>query len=77
MKTKIKPRRMFANYYPSGGLGIYRTKRSATYFRGLLGGKSTPVAVIPLDEPTALGDSMVSALTSLGVLRKPRKGGRK
>ena len=28
-------------------------------------------------EPTELGDAMVSALTSLGVLRKPRKGGRK
>jgi hypothetical protein len=33
--------------------------------------------VIPLHEPTALGDSMVSALVDLGVLSKPRKGGRK
>jgi len=77
MKIKIKPRRMFANYYPDGRLGIYRTKRSATYFRGLFGGEPTPVAVIPLHDLTTLGDSMVSALTSLGVLPKPRKGGRK
>jgi hypothetical protein len=33
-----------------------------------------PVAVIPLHEPTALGDSMVSALTDLGVLPRARKG---
>jgi hypothetical protein len=33
-----------------------------------------PVAVIPLHEPTALGDSMVSALVDLGVLPKARKG---
>jgi len=48
MNTKLKARRMFAIYYPDGRLGIYRTKQSATYFRGLLGGKATPVAVIPL-----------------------------
>jgi len=77
MNTKLKARRMFAIYYPDGRLGIYRTKQSATYFRGLLGGKATPVAVIPLHDLTTLGDSMVSALTSLGVLPKPRKGGRK
>jgi hypothetical protein len=36
-----------------------------------------PVAVIPLHDLTTLGDSMVSALTAIGVLPKPRKGGRK
>lgn len=92
MKIKIKPRRMFANYYPDGRLGIYRTKRSATYFRGLFGGEPTPVAVIPLDDVPALltrfcdathessaktyRGSMQDALISLGVLPK-RKGGRK
>ncbi len=76
MKTKLKARRMWVNYYPDGRLGVYRTKRSATYFRGLLGGKAAPAAVIPLHDLTTLGDSMVSALTSLGVLPK-RKGGRK
>ena len=75
MKTKTKPRarRMWANYYAEGRLGVYRTKRSATYFGGLLGGKAVPVAVIPLHEPTALGDAMLSALTSLGVLPRARK----
>jgi len=77
MKSKISARRMWANYYPDGRLPIYRTKRTADYFRGLFGGEAIAVAVIPLHEPTALGDSMVSALTSLGVLPKPRKGGRK
>jgi hypothetical protein len=76
MKTKPRARRMWANYYPEGRLGIYRTKRSATYFRGLFGGEAVPVAVIPLHDLTTLGDSMLSALTSLGVLPK-RKGGRK
>lgn len=77
MKSKPRARRMFANYYPDGRLGIYRTKRSATYFRGLFGGEATPVAVIPLHDLTTLGDSMVSALTAIGVLSKRRKGGRK
>jgi hypothetical protein len=76
MKTKIKARRMWANHYSHGRLGIYRTKRAAAYFRGLFDGESIPVAVIPLHQPTDLGDSMVSALTDLGVLPK-RKGGRK
>ena len=67
---------MWANYYCNGVIGIYGERSTAKYFRGFLAGPPTPVAVIPLDEPTALGDSMVSALTSLGVLPK-RKGGRK
>jgi hypothetical protein len=75
MKTKLKARRMWANYYPEGGLGIYRTKRSATYFSGLFGGEAIPVAVIPLHDLTTLGDSMVSALTAIGVL--PKRKGRK
>ena len=92
MKIKIKPRRMFANYYPDGRLGIYRTKRSATYFRGLFGGEPTPVAVIPLDDVGALVRcayeasripgfhgfaQMRAALTAIGVLPRTRKGGRK
>jgi hypothetical protein len=68
---------MWANYCSDGGVRIYGSRSDAKYFRGFLAGPPTPVAVIPLDEPTALGDSMVSALTSLGVLPKPRKGGRK
>ena len=92
MKTKPKPRarRMFANYYPDGGVGIYRRKRSATYFRGLLGGKPVTVAVIPLHDVDALieqayaafqdgpgvamKDSMRYALTAIGVLPRARKG---
>jgi hypothetical protein len=65
---------MWANYYAEGRLGVYRTKRSATYFGGLLGGKAVPVAVIPLHDLTTLGDSMVSALTAIGVLPRARKG---
>jgi hypothetical protein len=74
MKTKIKARRMWANHYSHGRLGIYRTKRAAAYFRGLFDGESIPVAVIPLHEPTALGDAMVSALVDLGVRPRARKG---
>jgi len=77
MKPKPRARRMWANYYPDGVIGIYAKLATAEYFRGFLMGSTIPVAVIPLHEPTALGDSMVSALTSLGVLPKPRKGGRK
>jgi hypothetical protein len=76
-KPKLRPRRMWANYYPHGVVGIHVKRSTAKYFRGFLAGPIIPVAVIPLHEPTALGDSMVSALTDLGVLRKPRKGGRK
>ena len=77
MKNKPKPRRMWANYCSDGVIRIYGARSDAKYFRGFLPGQVTPVAVIPLHEPTALGDSMVSALTSLGVLPKQRKGGRK
>ncbi len=67
---------MWANYYPDGVIGIYGKRATAEYFRGFLRGSTVPVAVIPLHEPTDLGDSMVSALVDLGVLPK-RKGGRK
>jgi hypothetical protein len=77
MKTKPKARRMWANYCSDGNVRIYGSRSDAKYFRGFLPGQVTPVAVIPLDEPTTLGDSMVSALTAIGVLPKPRKGGRK
>ena len=77
MKTKPNPRRMWASYYPDGGIGIYGKRSTAKSFRGFLAGPIIPVAVIPLHDLTTLGDSMLSALTSLGVLRKPRKGGRK
>jgi len=72
MKTKPKARRMWANYYCNEMIGIYVERSTAKYFRGLLADPPTPVAVIPLDEPTALGDSMVSALVDLGVLPKQR-----
>jgi len=76
MKTKPKPRarRMWANYCSDGGVRIYGSRSDAKYFRGFLAGPPTPVAVIPLHDLTTLGDSMVSALTSLGVLPRARKG---
>jgi hypothetical protein len=77
MKTKPRARRMWAIYDPDGAIGIYGKRSTAKYFRGFLAGPIIPVAVIPVHEPTALGDAMVSALTTLGVLRKPRKRGRK
>jgi hypothetical protein len=55
-------------------IGIYGERSTAKYFRGFLAGPPTPVAVIPLHDLTTLGDSMVSALTSLGVLPRARKG---
>jgi hypothetical protein len=69
-KPKLRARRMWANYCSDGGVRIYGSRSDAKYFRGFLAGPPTPVAVIPLHEPTALGDAMLSALTSLGVLRK-------
>jgi hypothetical protein len=79
MKTKTKPRarRLWANFYSNGAVAFFSTKRSACLFKGFSKAATVPVAVIPLHEPTALGDSMVSALAAIGVLPKPRKGGRK
>jgi len=65
---------MWANYYPDGVIGIHAKLATAKYFRGFLAGPIVPVAVIPLHDLTTLGDSMVSALTDLGVLRKAKKG---
>jgi hypothetical protein len=94
MSAKVKPRarRMWANYYADGTLGIYGKRATAEYFRGFLAGPIVPVAVIPLDDVPALltrfcdathessaktyRGSMQDALISLGVLPK-RKGGRK
>jgi hypothetical protein len=80
MKTKTRPsaRRMWGNYYAGGDVLLHTTRKAAQSWAlhdATLAG--VPVAVIPLHEPTALGDSMVSALVDLGVLSKPRKGGRK
>ena len=76
MKTKPRARRMWANYYNNGAVAFFSTKRSACLFKGFSKAATVPVAVIPLHDLTTLGDSMVSALTTLGVLPK-RKGGRK
>jgi len=79
MKTEPKPRarRMWANYYSGGDVLVHTSRKSAqSWALHEVTMAGVPVAVIPLHEPTALGDSMVSALTSLGVLPK-RKGGRK
>ena len=82
MKTETKPtpraRKMWANYYPENPADpvLYDSRKSAK--RCVTFGvahAAIPVAVIPLHDPYALGDAMVSALTSIGVL--PRKGGRK
>jgi hypothetical protein len=77
-KPKLRARRMWASYYKGGFVFLDEKRNYALdnaakdYLHAAI-----PVAVIPLHEPTALGDSMVSALTSLGVLPKQRKGGRK
>ena len=78
MKTKPEPRRMWANYCSDGGVRIYGSRSDAKYFRGFLPGQVTPVAVIPLHDLTTLGDSLVSALTAIGVLPRARaRKGRK
>ena len=78
MKTKPRARKMWANYYAGGDVLVHTSRKTAqSCAQPSVILAAVPVAVIPLHEPTALGDSMVSALTSLGVLRKPRKGGRK
>ena len=75
MKTKPKPRRMWANYYPGGDVLTHATRKAAqSWALHEVTMAGVPVAVIPLHDLTTLGDSMVSALTDLGVLPKPRKG---
>ena len=81
-KTKTKPalcaRKMFANYYPraDGFVCLHGTRTCAkANAADDYSHAAVPVAVIPLRDPYALGDAMVSALTAIGVL--PRKGGRK
>ena len=83
MKTKPKPkpklraRRMWANYYKDNFLPALHPSRKSSiqHCAPSVEHKSVPVAVIPLHNPYALGDAMVSALTAIGVL--PRKGGAK
>ena len=79
MKTKPKPRRMWANYYPGGDVLTHATRKAAqSWALHEVTMAGVPVAVIPLHEPTALGDSMVSALVAIGVLPRARaKKGRK
>ena len=78
MKTKPRARRMWANYYAGGDVLVHTSRKSAqSWALHEVTMAGVPVAVIPLHKPTALGDSMVSALADLGVLPKPRKGGRK
>ena len=77
MKTKPKPRarRLWANYYAGGDVLVHTSRKSAQRWAlhdVTLAG--VPVAVIPVHEPTALGDAMVSALTAIGVLPRARKG---
>lgn len=59
MKTKLRARKMWANYYADGIRRIHSTKESARAVRCFTGGKSSvpktiPVAVIPLDDQGAL-----------------------
>ena len=65
---------MWANYYSNGAVAFFSTKSSACLFKGFTKAATVPGAVIPLHELTALGDSMVSALRSIGVLPRARKG---
>ena len=79
IKTKPTPRarKMWANYYPEATI-CWPTKRKALMRSGpSRRHRAIPVAVIPLHNPYALGDAMVSALTAIGVLPKQRKGGAK
>jgi hypothetical protein len=80
MKTdtkRIKPRarRMWGNYYAGGDVLLHASRESAqSWALHEVTMAGVPVAVIPLHDLTRLGDSMVSALTSLGVLPRARKG---
>jgi len=79
MKTKPKPRarRMWANYYPENPqrpVLHYSRKNAERCVAFGVTHAAVPVAVIPLHDPYALGDAMVSALTAIGLLPKPKKG---
>ena len=80
-KTKTKPtpraRKMWANYYTDadGFVCLHGTRTCAkANAADDYSHVAIPVAVIPLDNPYALGDAMVSALTAIGVLPKQKKG---
>ena len=76
MKTKPKARRMWANYYADGDVLLHASRKAAqSWAVHEVTHAGVPVAVIPLHEPTALGDAMVSALAAIGVL--PKRKGRK
>ena len=78
MKNKpIKARKMWANYYKNCPVpDAHESKsRAMSWAMGDPATVTIPVAVIPLHNPYALGDAMVSALDAIGLL--PRKGGRK
>ena len=88
IKPKLRARRMWANYYCNGVIGIYGERSTAKYFRGFLAGPPTPVAVIPLDNVEALEfealeaflndkgitsqSGLRAALTVIGVLPRAR-----
>ena len=81
-RTKPTPRarKMWANYYPDadGFVCLHGTRTCANANAADdCSHAAVPVAVIPLDDLYALGDSMVSALTAIGVLPSTRKGGAK
>ncbi len=75
---KLRARRMWANYYPKPyNPTLHSNEDFALGSCGKHCEHTVPVAVIPLDDLYALGDSMVSALTAIGVLPRQRKGGTK
>jgi hypothetical protein len=66
---------MWANYYAGGDALLHATRKAAqSWAVHDVMHVGVPVAVIPLHEPTDLGDAMVSALTDLGVLPRAKKG---
>ena len=66
---------MWANYYAGGDVLLHTTcKEAQKWALPEVTLAAVPIAVIPLHDLTTLGDAMMSALTDIGVLPKPRKG---
>ena len=72
-RIKLRARRLWANYYAGGDVLLHTSRKAAqSWALHEVTMAGVPVAVIPLNDLTTLGDAMVSALAAIGVL--PRKG---
>jgi hypothetical protein len=49
-KTKLRARRMWANYYADGRIAFFKQQALASLMKGFANAETVPVAVIPLHD---------------------------